>query len=103
MEGFVEPQELDVVAAPLGIPLCLDQAAELVDAPRGGLERALAHHGDLDCLADEANVLHLANRDEHDEGAPLRLHLHQPDLGELDEGLPHRLPGYAELARDIGL
>jgi len=54
-------------------------------------------HRELDRLADEAGVLHLADRDQLDEGAALRPHLDQPDLGELDEGLAHRLPRHPQL------
>ena len=46
---------------------------------------------------------HFADRDHLHERAALRPDFDQPDLGELDEGLAHRLARDAELPGDFGL
>jgi hypothetical protein len=61
----------------------------------------LAQHGQLERLADEARVLDRLDRDLADDGAPLRAHLDQAGLGELDERLAHRCPADAQLLRDL--
>ena len=52
-------------------------------------------------FAHEAGIGDLAHRDLHDEGAAAREDLHQPGLGELDEGLAHRLAADAEAPGDL--
>ena len=82
VEGLVLAQELKRIACPLRLLLPADDVAQRGHGPRHGIRRRLAGEGDLDGLADEPSILHLAARDHLDEGAPLRPDLHQTGLGQ---------------------
>ena len=99
MERLVEHEEFVRVACRLA--LFGQDSAQLIH--RGladalaGAPRDRAFHR----LAHEARVGHGFCGNLDHEGTALRQHAHQSDLGQLDEGLAHRLAAHIKPAGDV--
>ena len=101
MESVVERVKDAVVLAGGCLDLTRKQGVEMVARQAGARLRGLAHDGLFQRLPDEACVEHVANGYLDHFSGTLGPDPHQARLRELDEGLPHRLPGDAETGADI--